>query len=128
MIRENRAQHPECGFSTSESTSCRSVNGEKTCETVRQIWRVCPNRARTLVYSSKVSSDNLSRESPVDLFALMEELLRGFGGAILMKPHSNGFGTSTPAQPPHHEQQSQQQLERSRVPSEAPVVGGSTWV
>ena len=69
VIARDRASNPDCGYSTSESTSCRSTADGLKCETLRQIFRRCPGKRHELLHSFKHAensdADSSSHGSPI---------------------------------------------------------------
>ncbi|KAG9401309.1 hypothetical protein AC1031_009171 [Aphanomyces cochlioides] len=58
VLAKDRAEHPECTHSTTISSSCRSVNGDRQCEILRRIFRNCPGRRRELILDTKDQTDD----------------------------------------------------------------------
>ncbi|KAF0692051.1 Aste57867_16818 [Aphanomyces stellatus] len=58
LLAKDRAEHPECTHSTTISSSCRSVNGDRQCEVLRRIFRNCPGRSRELILDSKDNTND----------------------------------------------------------------------
>jgi len=57
IIQDDQLQNPGCGYSTSYSQSCRNINGDLTCETIRRILRSCPNKAPVEIYSNTTATN-----------------------------------------------------------------------
>lgn len=58
IICEDKEKNPQCGYSTSSSTSCRTVNGESKCEKIKRIYRNCPGKPQVSDMTSLLSSSN----------------------------------------------------------------------
>ncbi|ETW10511.1 hypothetical protein H310_00798 [Aphanomyces invadans] len=66
VLAKDREEHPECTYSTTISSSCRSVHGDRQCETLRRIFRNCPGRPRKLILDVKDETQDNSADSSVD--------------------------------------------------------------
>lgn len=49
-LRADRKTHPDCRYSSSISKACTSVNGNRTCDTIRRIIRSCPGSRPEQIY------------------------------------------------------------------------------
>ncbi|RHY96024.1 hypothetical protein DYB35_005151 [Aphanomyces astaci] len=106
VLAKDREEHPECTHSTTISSSCRSINGDRQCETLRRIFRKCPGRQPALILDVKdqtqdnsveANTDSDSHDAVLDPF----QLFRSRGGIQHddggMSPFRGGFM----GQPPH---------------------------
>ncbi|RHY60914.1 hypothetical protein DYB30_002354 [Aphanomyces astaci] len=106
VLAKDREEHPECTHSTTISSSCRSINGDRQCETLRRIFRKCPGRQPALILDVKdqtqdnsveANTDSDSHDAVLDPF----QLFRSRGGSQHddggMSPFRGGFM----GQPPH---------------------------
>ncbi|OQR93911.1 hypothetical protein ACHHYP_02094 [Achlya hypogyna] len=66
VLAQDKAAHPECSYATSLSTACRSVNGDRTCETIRKIFRVCPGKPKELIINSSSKEEGGALDSNAD--------------------------------------------------------------
>ena len=76
IVRKDKLDHPNCGYSISTSKSCSTRDGIFVCETLKKINRMCPNERPVTVYSNKIKTDGKGVDnndddlmlSPFDLF------------------------------------------------------------
>ncbi len=52
ILKRDQEEHPECSYSQSKSSTCRLVNGDRSCETLRKVLRVCPGQTPVEIYSA----------------------------------------------------------------------------
>jgi hypothetical protein len=57
VLRQDRAAHPDCTYSTTSSQMCSSVNGSFVCEVLKQIQRNCPGKRPENIFYSKTVDD-----------------------------------------------------------------------
>ncbi|KDO24260.1 hypothetical protein SPRG_09896 [Saprolegnia parasitica CBS 223.65] len=135
VLAKDRAEHPECTYATSLSTACRSVNGDRTCETIRKIFRCCPGKPKELIINSSTKEEGAEdndavaddpfrhfgprrRDGPAssmgdDPFEAMDGLFRGMMGG----PFGGTFGGfDQMPRPPQHETPPHHGYERPRAP------------
>lgn len=61
VLRREQGLHPECSFSSTESQSCSMQNGGNyVCETIKSIFRRCPNERPCEIYRQSEKSDDQS--------------------------------------------------------------------
>ena len=61
VLQREQKLRPECSFSSSESQSCSMQNGGNyVCETIKSIFRRCPNERPCEIYRQIVKSDDQS--------------------------------------------------------------------
>ena len=61
VLRREQELRPECSFSSSESQSCSMQNGGNyVCETIKSIFRRCPNERPCEIYRQSEKSDDQS--------------------------------------------------------------------
>ena len=53
---EEQARKEGCGISTSQSTSCRTINGERKCEEEVTYFKRCPGKQPELLYRNKTQT------------------------------------------------------------------------
>jgi hypothetical protein len=89
IIQEDREQHPNCGYSTSNSKTCRTKEGKFVCEVMKSVNRICPNEKPVNVYSNSTQFDstpdtNIGLPLPnfSDAFDLFSDLKKGFSYSI----------------------------------------------
>lgn len=54
--RADSKDHPECRYSTATSKNCGSYNGKYSCETIRRVFKRCPNVPPEKIYE-KTTTD-----------------------------------------------------------------------
>ena len=61
VLKREQKLHPECSFSSSESQSCSMQSGGNyVCETIKSIFRRCPNERPCEIYRRSEKSDDQS--------------------------------------------------------------------
>ncbi len=79
VLKRDQEEHPGCSYSQSKSSMCRLVNGDRSCETLRKVLRVCPGRTPVEIYSA---SEQSSGESEVIGRGALDEGGPGFGNGV----------------------------------------------
>lgn len=93
IIAKDSKLHPGCNYSKSYKKSCTSTSQNGLiCESVRNIYRVCQNKAPALILNSK-STNNSSKgqeetESLPQFFDFLTELQKGIND-----PHNADLGS-----------------------------------
>ncbi|OQR93870.1 hypothetical protein THRCLA_22274 [Thraustotheca clavata] len=88
VLAQDKKMHPECSYASSVSTACRNVNGERMCETIRKIYRMCPGKKKELVINSKKTQEgnNATEEEEHDPFQFFVERRRKEAFGEMMDP------------------------------------------
>ena len=60
VLKNDKCEHPECYYSTSESSSCSMINGLYDCQTIKRIFRQCPGKPSVEIFRSENKSDGSS--------------------------------------------------------------------
>ena len=103
IMDQDKAKNPSCSYSQTNSSSCRSTNGQSVCEVLTRITRMCPGQRPVDIYSNSITentdasssstlfgkhhraSDNDFGRHQQDPFAIFDSLFRelnhGFGGS-----------------------------------------------
>ena len=70
LIQEDKREHPNCHYSQSLSSSCKSNNNsELVCKTLKRIIRHCPTKEPVDILSSSSSTkDHMDKKLPTPNF------------------------------------------------------------
>ena len=85
IIARDQKEHPNCSYSKSYSKSCSysSEKGGLVCESARQIFRVCANKAPVQILNTRSKNDSSKEDAqaasssgpaPESLFDLFKDL------------------------------------------------------
>jgi hypothetical protein len=100
IIEQDKQKNPNCHYSQTHSSSCRSTNGQSVCEVLTRITRMCPGQRPIDIYSNSSTTENSNSSSvgtqprvadpfferqqqqdPLAIFdSLFREFSQGFGG------------------------------------------------
>ena len=73
IVEEDSQQHPNCSYAVSLQKSCSNKNGDFTCETIRKINRMCPNKKSVVIFSeSETESGKKDISGSFDPFSLFK--------------------------------------------------------
>ena len=87
--RPDSKEHPECRYSSSTAKECSSNNGKYTCETIRRIFKSCPNTRPEKIYEKTTTDSGTDDNSP----AKGGGFLGGWGDHKLPGAESVSFDT-----------------------------------
>ncbi len=99
ILKRDQEEYPECSYNQSKSSMCRLVNGDRSCETLRKVLRICPGRTPVEIYSASEQSSgesevigrgSLDEGGPGDLFGNGVFDGGGIGGGLF--GHFGGGG------------------------------------
>eukprot|EP01138_Halocafeteria_seosinensis_P005644 gb/GECG01005770.1/.p1 GENE.gb/GECG01005770.1/~~gb/GECG01005770.1/.p1 ORF type:complete len:193 (+),score=31.60 gb/GECG01005770.1/:1-579(+) len=89
---EEQVRQEGCGLTSSQSTQCRTVNGETKCQEEVSYYKRCPGKKPELVYRNKTETEGAPQEEMESFFPSLPSSSSIFGGGGRGQEKEDFFG------------------------------------